>query len=1265
MPSLSEVLNKKTLRQLKPWATAAGLPVDGLKRDIIARLVANPAAVPPDVLSLASLEPPVSQPSVTQPPAVQPSTTQPGNETTHAPLPTVTFGPPPAPANDDLLAALSHLLDAKLAPQSKAIEELIRRVELLEQREGESSPSEGGILLPNYDATPSTADVIASVSAPRTTSNTSAASVARSLHRSVPPAVLEAILSNKFEIKDLWKLDPWRVDEVNASIKASSSSEVMGAVRDAFFPDANASAARTKEKYTSIASIVRPWIVLSQLRDLVEPGLCMYMITHALHLLTLFEQWKNFHAVYAYHNKVATDRINMGAALPREEWLKTDTEAITNYLIPIVSRSVPAATLPSRPPALTSSSTSHDAWDRNSRGNNDSKFGCRNWNAKQGVGFTPYGPSPVALGGSLQPALPAWDFALSSYPQPHFVFIVLSLIRNGATLGTPPSLPRVHLPEYSSPPRETDFLRAETARRLAEGEIAVTDPSSLQFCLPLAAVPKERSKLRAIHDLRALNDLVPKDFGYIAYSDLDDLLLALSSAPVGCFLWKVDLSNAFRHLRLCLGAQFCAGFSLDGIFYRDLCMPFGSRVAPFSFNLLAEALHWILLKCGASRLFHYLDDFYGFTTSLESARWTMSLFFTICSCLGISVNQKKCLGPSTRLIILGIEVDTVAMVARLDSTRVERIRSELLDLIRRQTGSRKELESMTGQLNFACRVIPLGRSFLSSFYSAISNSPPHPLLRRRLPPALLADLRWWLDLLTDWNGVRLLQPPPAPTVSVWTDASGLRGGGGHVGAAGRATDAFSYSFPSRHLSKDITFKELHAVLHAVTTFNSDDNWRGCHISFYIDNQAAVHSLRSGYIRNDSAQTLIRRFWLLAARGGYSFSTVWLSSSDNGLADALSRFDWTRAQAIDPTATNTALARRLDRSLVPHLSNSASFYLYIGIAESTRRGYEVAQRSYFSFISSSSLTNPFPATSTHLCEWVAWLGDKPTRPGTIRAYLAGLRSLHTDTGYSTDAFDSPQLDRIFRGVRRDIGQVSRRRRLPITLPVLSSILNSLLSIPIPSSDRVALAAAWSLAYVGAMRCGEITFDTFNPAVDIAKSDFTDFGDYATVRLPASKTDPFRKGVLITIPSAPPGAPVDPLNLLRTHVNSLPASQIPLFSRSPVHYLSRNLPLPPPSFPRSFFVDTLRRCLALAGLNASEYAGHSFRRGLATWAKLASGLDDGDIKLLGRWSSDAVKLYQESPTSHLANLARSTLRPSTVLPRGIIPPDRCWWGDESSA
>lgn len=344
-----------------------------------------------------------------------------------------------------------------------------------------------------------------------------------------------------------------------------------------------------------------------------------------------------------------------------------------------------------------------------------------------------------------------------------------------------------------------------------------------------------------------------------------------------------------------------------------------------------------------------------------------------------------------------------------------------------------------------------------------------------------------------------------------------------------------------------------------------------------------------------------------------------------------------------------------------LSPAATYFLYNGIGEGTRKGYDAAQRSFLAWARESGVSHPFPASATSISNWIAALAIGGLRPGSIRGYMSGLRSLHTDLNFSHSAFDNPQVDRVFRGIRRAAGEVSRRRRLPITLPILVLILDALPSLPVSDADRTTLAAAFALAYVGGMRCGELTYDVFDPEFHISISDVCDLGSYATVRLPASKTDPFRRGVLIVVPSAPSGAPVDPLALLRAHMRAIPPGQTPLFSRTNFRAAIRTQSSAC-SFPRAFFVDSLRRCLIRAGLNASEYAGHSFRRDMATWAKLSAKMDDGDIKLLGRWSSDAVKLYQETPTYQVALLAQRTLSTSRFSPSGIVPPARCWWGDE---
>ena len=60
-------------------------------------------------------------------------------------------------------------------------------------------------------------------------------------------------------------------------------------------------------------------------------------------------------------------------------------------------------------------------------------------------------------------------------------------------------------------------------------------------------------------------------------------------------------------------------------------------------------------------------------------------------------------------------------------------------------------------------------------------------------------------------------------------------------------------------------------------------------------------------------------------------------------------------------------------------------------------------------------------------------------------------------------------------------------------------------------------------------------------------------------------------------------------------------------------------PKKTFTRNFVTKALREVLKDKGYQGN-YSGHSFRRGAATSAKNA-GLNEDEIKLLGRWKSDA--------------------------------------------
>lgn len=117
------------------------------------------------------------------------------------------------------------------------------------------------------------------------------------------------------------------------------------------------------------------------------------------------------------------------------------------------------------------------------------------------------------------------------------------------------------------------------------------------------------------------------------------------------------------------------------------------------------------------------------------------------------------------------------------------------------------------------------------------------------------------------------------------------------------------------------------------------------------------------------------------------------------------------------------------------------------------------------------------------------------------------------------------------------------------------------------------------------------------------------DRLQLSLPASKTDPLGQGVTLTIAA--------------TGDNACAVAALKhLFSRFPAPSNSLLFDTGH-GFSRQFVTDSLRKIpkeLRFLG----NYSGHSFRRGAATSAHKA-GLSDAEIQLLGRWKSEAYKLY----------------------------------------
>ena len=188
---------------------------------------------------------------------------------------------------------------------------------------------------------------------------------------------------------------------------------------------------------------------------------------------------------------------------------------------------------------------------------------------------------------------------------------------------------------------------------------------------------------------------------------------------------------------------------------------------------------------------------------------------------------------------------------------------------------------------------------------------------------------------------------------------------------------------------------------------------------------------------------------------------------------------------------------------------------------------------------------------------------------------------------------------------------------------------------PRPSSIMLWAACTTCLFCFLRSGEITASTtctFHSTYHLTLEDISidNIGQPGAVRvrIKASKTDPFRKGVDIFLGRT--SNSLCPVAALLAYLVIRGKSPGPLFCMANGAYLTRD-----------FFVREVRKALVAVGVDQSKYSGHSFRIGAATTAT-AAGIADLTIKTLGRWESSAYQLYirlsPEELTSICTTLAK---------------------------
>jgi hypothetical protein len=276
--------------------------------------------------------------------------------------------------------------------------------------------------------------------------------------------------------------------------------------------------------------------------------------------------------------------------------------------------------------------------------------------------------------------------------------------------------------------------------------------------------------------------------------------------------------------------------------------------------------------------------------------------------------------------------------------------------------------------------------------------------------------------------------------------------------------------------------------------------------------------------------------------------------------------------------------------------------------STVHAYNSHLQSYLSFCKIHDF--PIEPTPDTLSFFVVFMSHY-IKPSSVATYLSGIcNCLEPHFPDVRSVRNSPVVTRSLAGMKKLRGFSVPLQKRALSVDDISSLLNAHHS---GSHDDLLFLSMLLTGFSALLRLGEMTVSN-SPAKRSSKKitlrhTLSLQHDHYSFQLPFHKADRLYQGNKIIVLSKP-ASPRDPLPFMRRYMLSRDTS----FPFHPELWLT-SAGFTPTS---SWFTSRLRSTLG------PDVGGHSIRSGAATTLAL-EGVPDNLIQGMGRWSSDAFKVY----------------------------------------
>lgn len=289
-----------------------------------------------------------------------------------------------------------------------------------------------------------------------------------------------------------------------------------------------------------------------------------------------------------------------------------------------------------------------------------------------------------------------------------------------------------------------------------------------------------------------------------------------------------------------------------------------------------------------------------------------------------------------------------------------------------------------------------------------------------------------------------------------------------------------------------------------------------------------------------------------------------------------------------------LAKRPQAAITQNLAETARAYFEAALSANTRRAYKAAWRSFEVWARKGRFPS-MPAQSGAVALYLAARAQAGRRVSSLQTAMAAIAKAH-EAGKFPNPCDSIEVRTVAKGIRRTIGVAPLTQKQPVLIPVLRTMLGRLGGNKRRDMrDRAILLLGFSGAFrrseLAALTSGDLEFD----------------GDGLRVTIRRSKTDQEGLGRTIAIPFGehPETCPVRAVqDWYATHGKG----EGRLFGIG-----GRSIAL------------IIKRHVTRAGLDATRFAGHSLRAGLATAAAKAGKSERAIAAQTGHRSMTVLRGY----------------------------------------